>query len=133
MRLSYISFIFAALAGTVGMLLGIQMGLAQDFTLAPAHAHLNLLGWVSMAIYGLYHRAADSASPLAWVQVMCSGLGFPTFTIGLAVYLATGTEAVMPLVIVGSLACLAGMLFFLLLVVRDAMAHRSGSVARPAE
>ena len=26
-------------------------GMKQNFTLAPAHAHLNLLGWVSMALY----------------------------------------------------------------------------------
>jgi cbb3-type cytochrome oxidase subunit 1 len=124
MRLSYISFILAALAGTAGISLGIHMGLSQDFTLAPAHAHLNLLGWVSMAIYGLYHRVADSTSRLAWVQVLSAGLGFPAFAIGLAVYLATGTETVMPLAIAGSLACLAGMLLFLLIVIRDAMASQ---------
>jgi hypothetical protein len=33
---------------------GILMAIAQDFTLAPAHAHLNLLGWVTMALYGLF-------------------------------------------------------------------------------
>ncbi|MEN3376701.1 MAG: hypothetical protein V7604_2056, partial [Hyphomicrobiales bacterium] len=28
----------------VGMAAGIVMGIRQDFSLAPAHAHLNLLG-----------------------------------------------------------------------------------------
>ena len=38
------------------------MGMNNDFTLAPAHAHNNLLGWVSMAIYGLYFRARRGPS-----------------------------------------------------------------------
>ena len=30
----------------VGMLAGVAMGIEQDFALAPAHAHLNLVGGV---------------------------------------------------------------------------------------
>jgi hypothetical protein len=30
----------------IGMLAGIAMGIEQDFALAPAHAHLNLVGGV---------------------------------------------------------------------------------------
>jgi len=45
----------AVLQALVGMGLGIYMGISQDFTLAPAHAHNNLLGWVGMAIFGLYY------------------------------------------------------------------------------
>ncbi len=45
MRVPYFCFICAALAGLTGVSLGIWMGLARDFTLAPVHAHVNLLGW----------------------------------------------------------------------------------------
>jgi hypothetical protein len=133
MHLSYIAFILAALAGTIGIILGIHMGITQDFTLAPAHAHLNLLGWVSMALYGLYHRAVDSTSRLAWAQVTMAGLGFPAMSGGLAVYLATGSEAVMPLVIIGSLATLLGMVLFLIIVIRDAGRSSQPARAQPAE
>src|SRR5215471_6381932 len=31
-----------------GMVMGMAMGMAQDFRLMPAHAHLNLLGFVAL-------------------------------------------------------------------------------------
>jgi hypothetical protein len=37
-----------------GMLAGIAMGIKQDFVLAPAHAHLNLVGGVLLFLFGLY-------------------------------------------------------------------------------
>ena len=42
--------------------LGIYMGMHEDFTLAPVHAHINLLGWVTLALYGLYHRGVERAA-----------------------------------------------------------------------
>lgn len=64
-------FITAALPCLlVGETMGIWMGMAQDFMLAPVHAHLNLLGWVTLAAYGLIHRAypALGASRMAAAQ-----------------------------------------------------------------
>jgi hypothetical protein len=125
MRITYFCFIAAALAGTTGMALGIHMGIAQDFTLAPAHAHLNLLGWVTMTLYGLYHRGApQDARALRWVQVGLGGAGFPIFTGGLAVYLQTGTDDLVGLVVAGSLACFASMILFVGILIRDAWGLR---------
>lgn len=45
-----------------GMGLGVWMGKSDDFTLAPVHAHINLLGWVSMLLYGLVYRAVPRAT-----------------------------------------------------------------------
>ena len=52
----------AVVAAMIGMGGGIFMAITHDFTLAPAHAHLNLLGWVSMALYGLFYRAFPELS-----------------------------------------------------------------------
>jgi hypothetical protein len=38
----------------LGMLAGIAMGITQNFMLAPAHAHLNLVGGVLLFLFGLY-------------------------------------------------------------------------------
>jgi hypothetical protein len=37
----------------VGVAMGVFMGASGDHSLYPLHAHLNLLGWVSMALFGL--------------------------------------------------------------------------------
>ena len=40
-----------------GVVLGIFMAMNKDYQLAPVHAHVNLVGWVSLAIFGLTYRA----------------------------------------------------------------------------
>ena len=34
----------------LGALLGITMGIRQDFSLVPVHAHILLLGWATLAL-----------------------------------------------------------------------------------
>lgn len=130
MRIASFCFLLAASGGVVGMTLGIAMGLGGNFALAPAHAHVNLLGWVTMALYGLYHRGAGRrATALDWAQAGCGGVGYPLFAGGLAVYLATGREAVLPATIAGSLLCLAGIVLFLAVVLRDALPRAAARAA----
>jgi hypothetical protein len=54
----------------IGMLAGVAMGIEQNFTLAPAHAHLNLIGGVLLFLFGLFYRLvpAAGATTLAKVQ-----------------------------------------------------------------
>jgi hypothetical protein len=126
MRIDTFCFTIAGLAGLSGMVLGIVMGMSQDFTLAPAHAHINLLGWVSMALYGLYHRAAGPARALAWTQAVCGAIAVPLMGGGLAAYLATGSHALQSAVIAGSLFALGGMILFIACVIADALQGRAG-------
>ena len=43
----------AAVYFIIAVCLGLVMGIIHDFRFASVHAHLNLLGWVSMAIFGI--------------------------------------------------------------------------------
>ena len=55
----------------IGMGFGMFMAAAQDHTLTPAHAHLNLLGFVGTLLMGLVYRldpVVDSSS-LAKLQI----------------------------------------------------------------
>jgi hypothetical protein len=40
----------------VGIVFGAYMGASQDHTLAPVHAHINLLGFTLMTVFGLAYR-----------------------------------------------------------------------------
>lgn len=128
MRIPIFCFGTAALAALAGMSLGIFMGIRQDFTLAPVHAHINLLGWVTMALYGLYHRgAARGDTRLGWAQVGCGAAGFPLMTGGLAHEFLTGDIAFLWVISAGALLSLAGMALFLAVVVRDAGREGAGA------
>jgi cbb3-type cytochrome oxidase subunit 1 len=52
----------AVIYALVAMFLGITMGIREDFTQASTHAHLNLVGWVSMALYALVYRQYPAAA-----------------------------------------------------------------------
>lgn len=103
----------------VGEVLGIYMGIAQDFLLAPAHAHLNLLGWVTLAAFGLMHRAYPSlaASRIAAFQCGLAIVANIAMPAGLAVMLLTHDAA---LVKYASLGVILATLLFIIMFVRKA-------------
>jgi len=46
----------------IGVSLGIYMGASGDHSMHPVHAHLNLLGWVAMSLFGLFYRVVPAAA-----------------------------------------------------------------------
>ncbi|MZQ86036.1 cytochrome-c oxidase [Paenibacillus sp. 5J-6] len=104
----------AAVYITLGVLLGMLMGIIQDFRLASVHAHLNLLGWVSMAIFGLiYHFYPHAAETrLAKLHFWLHNIGLPLMQGGLAIEILSGNSAMLPLVIVSSLLVVIGVILF---------------------
>jgi len=103
----------------VGMLAGIAMGIQQDFLLAPAHAHLNLIGGVLLFVFGLYYRLVPAAGTtvLAKVQGWLHISGAILFPAGIAIVLVKGTSFIAA-PIVGSLIVTAAMALFGLIVFR---------------
>ena len=108
--------------GLLGMAFGIFMGIKQDFALAPAHAHLNLLGFVTMFLSALYYRAfpTAAASRLARYQAVVSVVGAILFPSGIASVLLGGHDRFEPLVVGGALTVFVGMLLFAMIVYRTA-------------
>jgi hypothetical protein len=107
----------------IGMLAGIAMGIQQNFVLAPAHAHLNLVGGVLLFLFGLYYRLIPAAGSTALARLqgglhIVGGILFPA---GVAVVLLKGpTFEAAP--IVGSLIVVAAMVLFTVVVFRTARA-----------
>jgi hypothetical protein len=117
-KLALAFYTAAACCALVGMTWGIQMGMTETFTLAPAHAHLNLVGWATLALMGAFYAAAgDRASPrLGWLNFALSTAGVVVFVPSLAVLLATTGKANLG-VMVGPFLALAGMVTFLVVVI----------------
>src|ERR1700760_3773758 len=88
----------------IGMLWGIEMGIRQDFAMAPAHAHLNLVGGVLLFVFGLYYRLLPPAraSALATVQGWLHIVGAIVFPVGVAIVISKG-ESMVAIPIIGSL------------------------------
>jgi hypothetical protein len=107
----------------VGMLAGIVMGMQQNFVLAPAHAHLNLIGGVLLFLFGLYYRLVPAAgtSTLAKVQGWLHMVGAVLFPAGEAVVLLEGLSFVAA-PIVGSLIVVTAMALFTVVVFRNSTA-----------
>lgn len=106
-----------------GMLAGIDMGIRQNFVLAPAHAHLNLVGGVLLFLFGLYYRLIPAAgnSTLAKVQGWLHIVGGIVFPIGVALVLLKGPSfEAAP--ILGSLIVVAAMALFAVIVFRTSRA-----------
>ncbi|HUX89965.1 MAG TPA: hypothetical protein VMV48_04680 [Gallionellaceae bacterium] len=81
----------------LGISLGIFMAVNENFTLRPVHAHLNLLGWVSLALFGLVYQQFPkiSGTKLARVQFWMHNIGLPFQMIFLALFLM-GNASIVP-------------------------------------
>jgi hypothetical protein len=135
-KASALSFRLAVLFVIAGMAMGIGMAATQDHSIMPAHAHLNLLGWVSLFLFGIYYerRPALDASRLAMIQVVAWSLGTVVLTVAVAA-IHLGYTAADPLAAIASLIVLTAMLLFAFFVFRPASSVAPTPTARmtPAE
>ena len=97
----------------VGVVLGIVMAATQDFQLRPVHAHINLVGWASLALFGLVYRAYPELAvrKLAKVHLFLSGSSAVLMPGGIALAVLARSEA---LAMLSSVLWLAGAIVFLL-------------------
>jgi hypothetical protein len=111
-------FAIASFTAAVGVSLGIYMGISQDHLLAPVHVHLNLIGWVSMFLFGVYYKLhPDVLGKAAAIQAGITAIGYITMLGALTGILITGRETLLPAAIVGSLMVWTGVVMFFIIVV----------------
>jgi len=108
---------FAVLFAIAGMTLGLYMGSHEDFTLAPVHAHINLLGWVTMFLAGLfYHVHPEREGMLARIHFGLALVGLLILAPGLAGlklgYVSWGG----PMTGIGSVITFAAMILFAFII-----------------
>ncbi len=123
MKLSNLFLRLAVALALLGVGLGFFMGATHQFLLSPVHAHINLLGWVSMFLYGLFYRAAPDAAAgwLPKVHAALAILGLPVMMTGLTIQLLAVPSLmalVPPMMIAGPTLVVLGMVAFAAVVFR---------------
>ena len=103
----------AVLYLVLGVALGIAMGASQNFTLRPVHAHVNLLGWTTLALAGLIYSIFPQAgeSKLARLHFWLLNLALPVMMIALACLLF-GQTAIAPVLAVSEIVGALGIVAF---------------------
>ncbi|MGN6147409.1 MAG: hypothetical protein ACTHPD_02610 [Rhizomicrobium sp.] len=127
-RVSAAFFTVGVLAVLVGMVWGMMMGATQNMVTMPAHAHLNLLGWVTMGLYGTFYALEGSTlSPrLAWTNFAVSTLSLVVMIPSLAMFLSNGNDPkYLPGMQAGEGLALLGMLIFGISVARELFRKRA--------
>jgi hypothetical protein len=96
-----------------GVALGIAMGASGNFMLRPVHAHLNLLGWATLAlaglVYAVYPRAAQSR--LARVHFWLHNAALPVM-MGALTLLLLGHAEVVPVLAGAEIVAAVGVIVF---------------------
>lgn len=118
-------FATAAIFALCGMIWGIQMSASHDHTLSPAHGHLNLIGFVSMSIFGAYYALTPQAaeSRLAAVHFGLTFMTVVVLTPGIAMAIAEGGET---LAQIGSVLAVISMALFVFVILRHGVGSAEG-------
>ena len=122
MRYPAIFITVALLCLLVGETFGMWISQSPErFPLHPAHAHLNLAGWVTLCLYGLVHRAYPqlAAAKLAPLQCLFAILGGVLMPPGILLAITSG-EQNLGLVIAGSIGVMLGTLLFAIMFIGKA-------------
>ena len=111
--LAHLYFKTAIVFLIVGISAGLHMSISGDHSVTGAHAHINLLGWVTMALFGTYFafEPEKARSRLARLQ-------YGVYTVGAVVmmpslyFMLKGNPGLEPLVAISSIVVFAGVLLF---------------------
>lgn len=103
----------------IGVLFGMVMGITEKFQYADVHAHINLLGWATLALAGVIYTLFPLAgnNKLAVWHFWFHNIGLPIFVIGL--FCQGAGIAAIPIISVGAIIAIIGILIFLVNVLAN--------------
>jgi hypothetical protein len=115
--IAFVFFLAAVLCVTGGMIWGLQMAASGDHTMVGAHAHLNLVGWATMALFGVYYRLTPQAAH-GWLPRIHAALAIPGVLVMVPGIALASTGGSPGLAIAGSFLTFGSMAVFLFTVSR---------------
>ena len=134
-RISRFYFAMAITYLMIGISVGLHMSIIHDHSAVGAHAHINLLGWVTSAVFGGYYALNPQKAEgwLPWTQCILYSVGLVVMLPALYMML-TGTSGFEPAVAAGSMAVAAAVVLFAAVVfTRGRTAPIVPAVMQPAE
>jgi hypothetical protein len=114
-------FKLAVLYLVIGVALGLHMAKSGNHGMYPVHAHINLLGWVSMSLFGLIYRQfpALAGNKLAKAHFWLYNLALPVNMATLYMYL-DGNAGIEPVLGVASMVLGLAIAIFAINVLKNA-------------
>lgn len=104
----------------LAIILGMFMSITQIFEFAPAHAHIALLGWASLALAGIIYTVFPKAeqSGLGKGHFWLHNIGLPIMMAGL-LSLEGGVVTAEPVIAIGATITSIGIILFVINVFRN--------------
>lgn len=112
-RLSTAFFAVAVLYAMGGMLMGMFMGATQDFSMRSVHAHINLLGWATLALMGAFFGIAGARAPqkLGWAVLVVANVA-NLMMLPMVYLISQGRPPIAPLLMGGEMLAAVSILMF---------------------
>jgi len=109
-------FMMAAVCIIIGTCWGLYMSVTHDFRSAPAHAHLNLLGFMSLSVMGGFYALLGKDTP-KWLMISnfflnSVGVVIMITGLGLLFFEKAPLEKLIPLMIVSEPMIILGFVSF---------------------
>jgi hypothetical protein len=103
----------AVFYGIAGIAMGLYMAISQDHSQSPTHAHINLIGWVSFFLFGLFYKflGANVSIRMARAQYWLAQVSAPALFVAIW-FLNQGDARFEPLAAASALGYAASFLVF---------------------
>ncbi|HKQ94769.1 MAG TPA: hypothetical protein VJS40_04115 [Aestuariivirgaceae bacterium] len=111
--ISRVFFIAALGFALLGMLLGLKMAMTQDHAQMPTHAHMMVVGWLSMAVFAFFYHLFPERARTRQAQIHCWLAVVSMVVLTIALYLLfAGNPSIEPLAAISSIGLFLSMLTF---------------------
>lgn len=112
-RISRFYYGMAILYLMSGIGVGLQMAISQDHSAVAAHAHINLLGWLTSAVFGGYYALNPEKAVGLLPRIQCAAYSLGLIVMMPSLYmLHTGHPEIEPVVAAGSMVVALGVVLF---------------------